>query len=116
MTLAVTVPAGTVAEVVLPLHPAGETHEVTAGDHRWTYAVPAVTRGNYGLDSTLKEIADDAAAWRAFFGAFSSHFPGVPLDGTAPEAAFMTVNTMLEYVPGASDELRDDLASALSRV
>lgn len=28
----------------------------------------------------------------------------------------MTVNTMLEYVPGASDELRDDLAAALARV
>ena len=44
------------------------------------------------------------------------HFPGVPLDGAAPEAAFMSVNTMLEYVPGASDELRDDLASALASV
>ena len=28
----------------------------------------------------------------------------------------MSVNTMLEYVPGASDELRDDLASALASV
>ena len=28
----------------------------------------------------------------------------------------MSVNTMLEYVPGASDELRDDLTSALASV
>ena len=48
--------------------------------------------------------------------ALCEHFPGVPLDGAAPEAALMSVNTMLEYVPGASDELRDDLTSALAHV
>jgi alpha-L-rhamnosidase len=116
MTLSVHVPEGATAAVALPLHPEGETHEVGAGEHRWSYDVPAPTRGSFGLDSTLKEIADDAAAWRAFFDAFSLHFPGVPLDGTAPEAASLTVSAMLEYVPGASDELRDDLASALARV
>ncbi|BAJ74951.1 alpha-L-rhamnosidase [Microbacterium testaceum StLB037] len=116
MTLTATVPEGVTAEIALPLHPDAEMHEVGGGTHSWTYGVPVATGGSYDLDSTLKEIADDAAAWRAFFDAFSTHFPGVPLDGTAPEAAFMTVNTMLEYVPGASDELRGDLAAALARV
>ncbi|MEW1834140.1 family 78 glycoside hydrolase catalytic domain [Microbacterium sp. NPDC079995] len=115
MTLIAMVPDGATAEVVLPSHPDGETHEVGGGTHRWTYEIPAAAGGSYDLDSTLKEIADDPAAWREFFGAFSAHFPGVPLDGNAPEAAFMTVSTMLEYVPGASDELRDDLAAALAR-
>ena len=45
---------------------------------------------------------------------FSSHFPGVPLDGNGHEAAVMSVRTMLDYVPGASDKLKDDLSSALT--
>ncbi len=116
MTVGVTIPEGTSAEVVLPLHPEAETHQVGGGTHRWIYEISATVGGSYDLDSTLKEIAGDAAAWREFTEAFSAHFPGVPLDGTAPEAAFMTVNAMLEYVPGGSQALRDDLAAALTRV
>lgn len=117
LTVEVTVPEDTTAEVVLPLHPDGHVHEVTAGTHEWAYEI-AVTTGarSFTLESTLKELADDPSAWRAFTAAFSTHFPGVPLDGTAPEAAFMSVNTMLEYVPGASDDLREDLAAALAGV
>jgi alpha-L-rhamnosidase len=66
------------------------------------------------LDSTLRAVSDDPAAWRRFTEAFARHYPGVPLDGRAPEAAGMSINTMLDYVPGASDELRADLALALA--
>jgi alpha-L-rhamnosidase len=48
-----------------------------------------------------------------FTEAFAAHFPGVPLDGSAPEAAAMSVRTMLDFVPGASDALRSDLTMAL---
>lgn len=117
MDVRATVPDGVTAELVLPLHPEGAVHEVGAGAHRFTYEVPASGRArSYGLSSTLKEIADDPAAWRAFTDAFAVHFPGVPLDASAPEAGFMSVETMLEYVPGASDQLRDDLVSALAGV
>ncbi|TCR26263.1 alpha-L-rhamnosidase [Streptomyces sp. BK205] len=117
VSLAVTVPEHTTAEVVLPLHPDGETHHVAGGAHAWSYELPAgAGPRHFSLDSTLKELADDPAAWRAFTDAFAVHFPGVPLDGAAPEAAFMTVETMLGYVPGASPELRADLASALAAV
>ncbi|MEL5991611.1 alpha-L-rhamnosidase C-terminal domain-containing protein [Microbacterium phosphatis] len=117
MSVEVTIPEGTDATVVLPQHPAGETHEIGAGAHRWTYEIPAHARArSFSLDSTLKELADHPAAWRAFTEAFAVHFPGVPLDGSAPEAAFMSVATMLEYVPGASDALGEDLAAALAGV
>jgi alpha-L-rhamnosidase len=115
MTVRVTIPENTTAEVLLPLHPSGDVHEIAAATHEWTYEVPSGAGARtFTLDSTLKELSDDPAAWRAFTGAFAVHFPGVPLDGSAPEAAFMSVNTMLEYVPGASDDLRNDLASALA--
>ena len=115
MTVRATIPEGTTAEVALPQHPDGDVNEIAAGTHEWTYQVSASAAArSFTLDSTLKELSDDAAAWRAFTDAFARHFPGVPLDGSAPEAAFMSVNTMLEYVPGASDELRGDLASALA--
>ena len=117
MTVEVTIPEHTTAEVVLPIHPDGDVLEIVGGTHRWSYEVPSTAGArSFSLDSTLKELSDDPAAWRAFTDAFATHFPGVPLDGAAPEAAFMSVNTMLEYVPGASDELRDDLASALASV
>ncbi|HWU30547.1 MAG TPA: family 78 glycoside hydrolase catalytic domain [Microbacterium sp.] len=117
VSLTVDIPENASAEVILPLHPDGETHHIASGVHTWSYELPAgAGPRRYSLDSTLKDLADAPAAWRAFTEAFAAHFPGVPLDGTAPEAAFMTVATMLEYVPGASDELRNDLASALEAV
>lgn len=115
MTVEVVIPADTSAEVALPLHPDGVLLEIGAGEHRWEYELPATaTETKFGLDSTLKDIAASPAAWRRFMDAFSAHFPGVPLDGAAPEAGQMSVNTMLEYIPGASEELRKDLATALS--
>ena len=117
MAVSVTIPENTTAEVALPMHPDGDVHEVAEGAHEWTYTIPdSAAPRSFTLDSTLKELSDDPAAWRAFTATFATHYPGVPLDGAAPEAAFMSVNTMLEYVPGASDELRDDLASALASV
>jgi alpha-L-rhamnosidase len=112
----VTVPDGVEAEVVLPLHPDGDSVvTVGAGDHVWEYELPegANERAVYSLDSTLRQIADDALAWKLFTEAFSVHYPGVPLDGSAPEAAALSVRTMLDFVPGASDELRSDLTAAL---
>jgi len=112
----VVVPDGVEAEVVLPLHPDGDSVlTVGAGDHVWEYELPegANERAVYSLDSTLRQIADDALAWKLFTEAFSVHYPGVPLDGSAPEAAAMSVRTMLDFVPGASDDLRSDLTAAL---
>ena len=112
----IVVPDGVRAEVVLPLHAdVDSTATVGPGEHLWEYEIPegANVRAVYSLDSTLRQIADDALAWKLFTAAFSAHYPGVPLDGSAPEAAAMSVRTMLDFVPGASDELRSDLSTAL---
>ncbi|WP_345800501.1 family 78 glycoside hydrolase catalytic domain [Microbacterium sp. AZCO] len=117
MAVAVTIPQGTSAEVALPFHPDDAVIEIGGGEHSWTYQVPAsVESRSYSLDSTLKEIADDPAAWRAFTAAFAVHFPGIPLDGNAAEAAGMSVNAMLDYIPGAPEELRSDLRTALATI
>lgn len=118
MSLEARIPAGTTAEVTLPLHPDSPTVNISGGTHQWSYDMreDAATDAVFTLDSTLGQIAGNAKAWRAFTDAFSSHFPGVPLDGNGPEAAVMSVRTMLDYVPGASDKLKDDLSSALTSV
>lgn len=108
------IPAGTTAEVVLPMHPENPAIEIEAGEHRWTYEVAPPTRAvSFGLDSTLREVFEVPAAWKRFTEAFAAYFPGVPIDGRAPEAVSLTIRSMLDFVPGASDELRSDLAAAL---
>jgi alpha-L-rhamnosidase len=110
----VTIPAGTSAEVALPLHPDAKTIEISAGTHEWSYPVKASNQGGaYSLDSTLSEVAADPNAWRLFTDAFGRHVPGVPLDGNAPEAAALSIRTLLDYIPGASEELKTDLEASL---
>ncbi|MBS1908231.1 MAG: family 78 glycoside hydrolase catalytic domain [Actinobacteria bacterium] len=114
-SLNVSIPDDTSAEVLLPLHPHSHVAEITGGEHAFRYEIDAAAaKQTLTLDSTLRAVSDDPAAWRRFTEAFARHFPGVPLDGRAPEAAGMSVSTMLEYVPGASDQLRADLAIALA--
>ena len=113
--LDVAIPEGTSAEVVLPLHPDGLRVEIAAGEHQWSYAPEiASARTTFDLDSTIREVAEDPAAWRLFSNTFASHYPGVPLDGKDPEAAAMSIRTLLEYIPGASDQFRSDLSESLA--
>jgi alpha-L-rhamnosidase len=110
----VTIPAGTTAEVVLPQHPEAKTLEIEAGSYEWSYVVRESVQGSsYSLDSTLSELAADPSAWRLFTEAFGRHVPGVPLDGTGPEAAGLSVRTLLDYIPGASEELKTDIEASL---
>lgn len=112
--LDVNIPDSTTAEVTLPLHPDSQVVEISGGKHTWSYEIdPVATRPVLSLDSTLREVSDDPAGWRRFTDTFARHYPGVPLDGRAPEAAGMSIRTMLDYVPGASDALRAELATAL---
>lgn len=114
MLLNVTVPEGTTASVELPLHPEGAVEEITAGSHTWQYTIPAAeAEVEFTMDSSLKELSSDATIWEAVLGAFQKHFPGVPLDASAPEAAGMSLNVVLQYVPGVPDGLEQDLRNAL---
>ena len=114
-SVTVGIPVGTSAEVVLPLHPDGLIITMEAGEQSWTYPLgDTVLRDELTLQSSLKAVADDPAAWRRFTEVFGRHFPGVPLDAQAPEAAAMTIATLLEYIPGASPELARELEASLT--
>ncbi|MBD8100858.1 alpha-L-rhamnosidase [Plantibacter sp. CFBP 8775] len=110
----VTIPDGTTAEVELPLHPDAAVFEIVAGSHEWNYPVEdAGQGGSYNLDSTLGDIAADPNAWRLFTDAFGRHVPGVPLDGDDPGASALSIRTLLDYIPGASEELKTDIEASL---
>ena len=113
LRLDVTIPEGTTATVVPPLHPEDLTENITAGDHTWQYRLPEPEHVEYTMDTPLRTLADDPLIWRAVSEVFGKHFPGVPIDGTAPEAAGISLNTVLEYVPGPSAELKADLIAAI---
>ncbi|WP_049559610.1 alpha-L-rhamnosidase [Nonomuraea sp. SBT364] len=111
--LEVTIPDGTHAVVGLP---DGETAEISGGSHTFTCEPPRSygSREPYSMDTSLKTLAADPAVWRELTEVFAKHLPGIPIDGNAPEAAAFSLNTVLEFIPGASDELRDDLKEAIA--
>ncbi|MFI6792085.1 family 78 glycoside hydrolase catalytic domain [Nonomuraea sp. NPDC050383] len=113
-TLDVTIPDGTHALVELP---DGQTAEVTGGDHSFNCELPGkdAPREPYTMDTALKTLAGDLTVWRALTEVFAKHFPGMPLDGTAPEAALYSLNQIVGFIPGASEELKSDLETALAR-
>lgn len=114
MRLDVTVPDGIEATVVLPLHPDGLVVQVTGGDHTWHYdAAQAETAGHFTMDTPLRTLSQHPKVWRAVTDAFGKHFPGIPLDGSAPEAASISLNIVLDHIPGASRELENDLVAAV---
>lgn len=109
------IPEGVDAEVVPPFS-AGDAFTAGAGEHAWKYPVPA----GYGavaaltMDSPIRELAKDAVVWEAVSGVLQRYFPGLPLDANAPQAAALSLNVVLQHVPGVSEELESDLKSALS--
>ncbi|MGW0197516.1 family 78 glycoside hydrolase catalytic domain [Nonomuraea sp. NPDC003201] len=113
VTVDVSLPGGTEALVELPF--SGETVEISGGSHTWSYDLPEGfgTRQPYTMDTSLKTLAEDPKVWRALTEVFAKHLPGIPIDGNAPEAAAFSLNSILEFIPGPSDELADDLKEAI---
>ena len=110
MRLEVTIPDGTTATVVLPLHPDGRAEEVTAGGHTWEYDLPQPRQREYTMDTPLETLADDPEVWRAVTAVFGKHLPGVPIDGTTPG---ISLDTVLGYFPETPAELKADLVAAI---
>ncbi|RSM44255.1 alpha-L-rhamnosidase [Amycolatopsis balhimycina DSM 5908] len=114
MQLDVTIPEGAEATVVLPQHPDELVVQVTAGEHSWQYEVDdSAASKQYTMDTPLRTLSEDPKVWRAVTDVFAKHFPGIPLDGSAPEAAGISLNIVLDHVPGASTELKNDLVAAV---
>jgi alpha-L-rhamnosidase len=116
MAVDITVPEGAEATVVLPLHPADAVEEVGPGGHSWRYPLPDSLgdRLVYTMDTPLKTLANDPAIWPAITAVFAKHLPGIPIDGSAPEAAAMSLAVVLQYIPGVPAGLEDDLRAALT--
>ncbi|WP_284763187.1 alpha-L-rhamnosidase [Arthrobacter sp. efr-133-R2A-63] len=97
----VTVPEGTNAEVILPLHPEDLVTEVGPGTHHWNYQAPECfnERPAYSLDTTFGVLAQDPEIWQTFTETFASYFPGIPLEGNSPEAKNLTIKDMLGMIP-----------------
>ena len=117
LRLDVRIPADTAATVVLPLHPDGLVVEIEAGEHSWQYDIAGsgTVPDEYTMDTPLRALAKDLKVWRAVTEAFGKHFPGIPLDASAPEAATISLNIVLEHIPGASPELENDLMAAVGQ-
>jgi alpha-L-rhamnosidase len=96
-TLDATVPEGTTAQVVLPLHPDKLVLDVGPGTHRWHY--PLLEKPRYSLDTSFGVLEKDPVLWESFAGVFAAYFPGVPLDADSPEARSTTIKDMLNLIP-----------------
>ncbi|WP_230594671.1 alpha-L-rhamnosidase [Rhodococcoides fascians] len=110
----VSVPIGVDAEVTLPLHPGGTRIVVGSGDHSWQYERP-VEAPAHTMSTSLNELAADPIVWQRITEVFGKHLPGIPIDGSDPRAASMSLNVLLDHIPGASEELRADLENACKR-
>jgi len=116
VSLDVSLPASTTAEVHLPLHPESLVETVDAGSHHWSYELPEVdtVSTSFDFDTPLPVLASNPAVWRGILAVFNARFPGIPLDAEAPEAAVMSLGVVLDYIPGAPPELRAEWAAVLA--
>lgn len=116
VTVQACIPPDTEADVVLPFHPQEPVLTVGDGTHSWRYPAPA----NYGeaanlsMASPIRDLAAKEPTWQAVMEVLQRYFPGLPLDASAPEAAAMSLNDVLQHVPGVSIELENDLKTALA--
>ena len=113
MSLSVSIPTGTTATVELPQHPDNATVQIEAGNHQWDYEI-IPDEQDYTMDTPLGVLAGSPAVWRRISAVFAEHLPGIPIDGTAPEAAAVSLNILVEHIPGAPQALIDDLTTAVT--
>jgi alpha-L-rhamnosidase len=118
MTLEVSIPNGTTAEILLPEHPDGVTEQVGPGQHSWRYAVPKTQRELLTLDTPMRAIQDDPAVSKAVWSVLVRH---VPMLAAYQDSALSggqsgyvrTLRDMLQMFPDQRDALEADLQEVL---
>ncbi|MBL7498236.1 glycoside hydrolase family 78 protein [Frankia sp. CNm7] len=113
MTVDVTIPAGTAADVVLPRHPDELTAHVGAGSHHWEYDLPAATRPAYTLDTPLKVLFHDQDTWAALHSALRRHLPQFGDADSGTEPSLPNLRTLLAYFPEQAPAMERDLLAVL---
>jgi alpha-L-rhamnosidase len=114
MRLDVTIPDGTTATVEPPMHPEIQQVSIGGGSHTWRYRLPVREKPILTLDTPLRTLAADPGVRRAITEVLDRHLPGIPIDSEAPEAASVSLNDILGYIPSVSAEFRDELSGALA--
>ncbi|MBY4127535.1 family 78 glycoside hydrolase catalytic domain [Rhodococcus fascians] len=118
MTLAVDIPDGTSATVVLPGAPDGRVDEVGPGEHSWEYELPAdyVTGTTLTLASTLRDLMNDARVWPAVSAMLAGHLPDVSMDAIGSLFGDAPLSDVLAFLPGDSADFERRLLDVLNGV
>ncbi|ONH52096.1 alpha-L-rhamnosidase [Frankia sp. CcI49] len=114
MTVEVTIPGGTTADVVLPHHPDGLTAHVDAGEHRWEYRIPRSVRPEYTLDTPLKVLFHDARTWAVVHATLRRHLPQFGAADSGTEPSLPNLRTLLGYFPEQAPAIEHDLLAVLA--
>jgi alpha-L-rhamnosidase len=113
--LSVVLPAGTTAEVVPPRHVDGLVEHVEGGTHEWEYELAEdPSDAAFTMDTPLSVLGASATAWAPVSEVFARHLPGIPIDATSPEAAGISLNGMLDFIPGDQSAMRADLEHVIA--
>jgi len=99
LTVEAVIPEGSTAEIALPF--TGESHEVEAGTHRWTYEIdPAdAARGTLTIDSTLNEIVVDHEAWQRVLAVLQGAMPGIPIEAGLAHIGDQPLSALIAQIP-----------------
>ena len=116
-TVEVTIPDGCTARVVLPGHPDGLVEKVGPGEHAWSYELLQSESPAHDLDTPMRQLQEDPAAWAAVMAVFEKHFPGATQAGAAGDASSFgsTLRDILVMVPAQADTIGSELLAALSQ-
>ena len=116
VSVELTVPEGTRATVVLPLHPEGRTEEVGPGSHAWRYRDPS----GYGArplltrDTPLGRIRKDAPeVWDAILEVIGIHYPGIPVEAAGAQIDGLSIAQAMTILPAGLPGVDEALGAVL---
>ena len=116
LVLDVVVPAGAEATVVPPLHPDDLIVVVGEGSHSWRWPKP----DGFGeevalsLDTAVKDVMKNDAAWAGVLHVLRRYFPGVPVEAAGSQLGDAPLAVLAARHPSASEAMARDLLAALT--